>query len=497
MKELKLSHISTTCLIRSLLRNVWMIVASAMIFYMAASLYLDTLWTPQYQASMTYAVRSRTTSIYSSSSSSATREVASVLSSMLPTNMVNQRIRDYDEALEDFDGSISASRVGTSNFVVVTCQDDSPKDALLSLMALEEILPELTTYISSNAVILVVRNPSVSGGMVNALNVTKTTRTAAFVGGVLMTALLVWFFLQRETVQTRTGARHLLDAHILATVSRVRRPLSPRSLLRAPDAPLQVFSPTANYAYSEQISTICTKLENEHAAHQSKVFMFTGVGENEGKSTISGNVAAALAMRGNRVAIVDCDLRNPSLKQFFNNKYDAAMPLNELLAAPFSRDNLAKCMLLHDQLGLYMLFSHKRDPRCTELLTSRSMTSLLQHLRVCDYIILDMPPMGYFADTEAIMDRVDASVLVVRQDRTPACDINDNIDLLRSAKSKFLGVVLNDMTGSLTEGYHHGGYGYGYGRYGYGYGYGEEHRKHHSEKTLRKEDLPQWNPKKN
>ena len=67
---------------------------------------------------------------------------------------------------------------------------------------------------------------------------------------------------------------------------------------------------------------------------------------------------------------------------------------------------------------------------------------------------------------------VDASVLVVRQDCTPACDINDGIDLLRRSKSRFLGCVLNDMTGTLTEGYGYGRYGYGYG-YGYGrYGYG-------------------------
>ena len=79
MKELKLSHISTSCLIRMLLRNLWMIALSAVIFFMAVSLYLDTLWTPQYQADITYAVRSRTTSVYSNNSGTATKEVASVL----------------------------------------------------------------------------------------------------------------------------------------------------------------------------------------------------------------------------------------------------------------------------------------------------------------------------------------------------------------------------------------------------------------------------------
>ena len=124
-------------------------------------------------------------------------------------------------------------------------------------------------------------------------------------------------------------------------------------------------------------------------------------------------------------------------------------------------------MIRHDQLGLYMLFSHAPDRRCTELLTGATMATLLQQLRIFDYVILDTPPMGYFADAEVLMDVVDASVLVVRQDRTPAPDINDAADLLRRARSAFLGVILNDMTSSLTEG--RDGYGYGYG-YDYGSG---------------------------
>ena len=465
MKELKLSHISTSCLIRMLLRNLWMIALSAGIFFMAASLYLDTLWTPQYQADITYAVRSRTTSVYNNNSGTATKEVASVLSSMLPSSMVTDKIRGFDENLQDFNGVISASRVGNSNLVVVSCRDDSPDDALLALLALEEILPDLTGYISSNAVVMVVRNASVYGGMVNAVDVDSTTRAAAVAGAVLMTAALVWLFLRRRTVQTRTGAREMLDSPVIAFVGRVRRHLSLRSLLRSRRAPLQVFSPTANFAYTEQINTICTRLEQEHAEHNAQIFLFTGVGENEGKSTISGNVAAALALRGNRVAVIDCDLRNPSLKKFFDNKYDAKLSLNDLLSQPFDVNKLADAMVLHEQLGMYMLFNHKADRRCTELLSGRSMASLLEHLRICDYVILDMPPMGYFADTEAMLQQVDASVLVVRQDRTAACDINDHIDLLRDARSSFLGVVLNDMTGSLTEGYGYG-YGYGYGEYG-------------------------------
>lgn len=472
-----LAHISTSCLIRTLLQNLWMIVASALIFAMSTSLALTWFHTPQYQATMTYAVTNRITSFTTSGNVAATKEVSATLTTLLPGNFVRKNIRGYSAELTDFDGTISASQVGESNMIIITSTADTPEEAYLSLCALEDLFPSIVGYVSNDCVVQVVRNPSVSGTSINAVNVNRQSVTMGIIGAGAMAALLVWFSISRETIQTRTGARHLLDAPIIASIARAQRRFSLKSSPKRRNAPLQVFSPTTSFAYTEQINTICAQLEHESTAHGSKLFLVTGVGENEGKSTVAGNVAAALAMMGKKVAVVDCDLRNPSLNRFFDNKYTAAIPLNKLLGMPFTRDSLLQCMQRHEQLGIYMLFSHAPDRRCTELLTGPTMATLLTQLRVFDFVILDTPPMGYFADTEALVDSVDASMLVVRQDRTPAPDINDAIDLLRRSKAKFLGCILNDMTGSLTEGHGYGyGYGYGYGSYGH-YGYGSSRKQ--------------------
>lgn len=450
-----------------LLRNLWMILATALIFAMCASLYLSWIFVPKYQATMTYVVTSRRTSYATTGNQSATREVAAVLTEMLETDMVAESIRSHSPELADFDGTITASQVGESNMIVVTSEADTPEEAFLSVCAVEDNFPTIVGYLSNSCVVQVIRNPSVSAAPVNQVNTRQTTRNAALAGALGMAVLLCWFSISRETVQTTTGARHLLDAHIISVVNRVPRKWTLRSLLHPSDKPLQVFDPTTSFQFNEQINAVCTRMEQEASVNGRKIFMITGVSENEGKSTISGNVAASLAMMGKKVAVLDCDLRNPSLNRFFGGKYVSAMPLNKLLGLPFSKENLLQCMVRHEQLGLYMLFATQPDRRCTELLTSHTMDALLNQLRIFDYVILDTPPMGYFTDTEALMDRVDASMLVVRQDCTPACDINDAADVLRRAQSHFMGVVLNDMTASLTEG-HHNSYGYGYGAHGYG-----------------------------
>lgn len=115
-----------------------------------------------------------------------------------------------------------------------------------------------------------------------------------------------------------------------------------------------------------------------------------------------------------------------------------------------------------------MLFSYKPDARCTELISGKNMNLLLRKLRIMDYVILDTPPMGMFTDAEALTQFADASVLVVRQNYTPACDINDAIDSLRAGNAEYLGCILNDMRATPSLG------SYAYGKkYGYGYGYGK------------------------
>ena len=469
IRQFKLSDISIPSLVRVLIRNLWMLVASALICAMGASLFMQRGYVPLYSSTMTYAVMSRNISSYSYNNQAAASEVTSVMTQMLTTDLVMGQIREHNPKLAGFDGKITASQAGSTNLVVVTVTSDSPETSFLGIRALRDVFPTVVEYISADCVMEVIREPSVSAYPVNYIHTSSTAKRAAVLGAGLMALLICCLHIQRGTIQTRSAARHLLDANILATIYRVRRRFSLRNFKIK--APIHVFSPTTEFAYSEQINTICTNLENEAAANGSKIFLVTGVSENEGKSTIAGNIAAAMAMRGKRVAIMDCDLRNPSLKQFFGGNYNPAVPLNRLLSQKLTKENLMQSLVQHEKLGLYMLLPAGPDKHCTELLSSASMEALLRQLRVFDMVIVDTPPMGYFADTEVLIDNVDATMLVVRQDVTAACDINDAVDTLRAAKSRVLGCILNDMTSSVTEGQNYG-YGYGYGSYGYGYGYG-------------------------
>lgn len=461
--EIRLGDLSPSCLLRFLLRHLWMLVSAAMIFGMATSLYLDVVRQPVYRATMTYAVTSRETSYGSNRNMTASAEVAAVMTELLETNVILNSIRSYGPELASFSGTIQAAQVGESNLITVTSDASNPESAFRSLSALVDVFPELSQYISQKSLVQVIQNPSVSGTPVNQVSESRTITMGAVAGVVIMAAILLVISATRGTIQTRSGARHLLDANVLAVVGHERKNRTLKTWLQRAGKGLQVFAPGTSFRYAEQINAIASRLEHEQIVNGHKIFLVTGVGENEGKSTIAGNVAAMLAMKGKRVALLDGDMRKPALNRFFDMAYTSDLPLNKLLARPYSDKNFDKCVQRHPKLGLYMLFCSNPERSSGRLTGSDTLAATLNRLREFDFVIVDTPPMGFFTDTETLADQVDASLLVVRRDYTSAWDINDAVDSLKNSSSSFLGCVLNDMSTATTEG--HG--------YGYGYGYGE------------------------
>ena len=465
-KMVRLSDLSPRCLLRALLREAWMIAACAAIFAMAASLYVSWFHQPLYQATMVYAVTAREGSVNTSNHITVSKEVAAVMAELLKEDVITEKLSAANPALADFSGTIEARQVGETNLISVTARADGPEQAFLALDTLVEVFPDLSDYLSANSVAQMICRPTVSAYPINAVNVRSQMVKWGALGAMAMAALVLWLSIARETVQTREGARRLLDAPIVATVGHERKNRTLRAALKNANKGLQVFAPTTSAAYTEQINSICTRLEQEQVSKGLRTFLVTGVGENEGKSTIAANVAAMLAMKGKKVALLDGDLRKPAMKKFFDGAYQSDFGVDLLLNVPYSHENFKRCMVRHKRLGLYMFFAGGPDKKSLKLLTGENMRRCLRDLEAFDFVIIDTPPMGYFPDAEAMAELADAALLVVRQDYTPACDINDAADTLRKTKARFLGCVLNDMdSGPLTS------YGYGYG---YGYGNGDK-----------------------
>ena len=195
--------------------------------------------------------------------------------------------------------------------------------------------------------------------------------------------------------------------------------------------------------------------------HGKKVVMVSSILANEGKSTVSVNLAMTMALKHERVLLIDCDLRKPSCCELVDQK---EIPFG--LCAVLDGEVDGNDALIEDRKsGLYMLLETKATQASDDYLSSENMHALLKWAREnFDFVVLDLPPMSLVSDAESLMELADASVLVVRQNMAKTSGINKAISILEGGKAKLLGCVLNDVRSSAFGA---GGYGYGYG-YGYG-----------------------------
>jgi Mrp family chromosome partitioning ATPase len=112
-----------------------------------------------------------------------------------------------------------------------------------------------------------------------------------------------------------------------------------------------------------------------------------------------------------------------------------------------------------------LMAKHCAPKEAADLINDPGLPAMIEDARKkYDFVVIDLPPMAIVPDPEAVMEFVDGSLLVVRQNRVNAADLNRAIGDLQRGKAKMLGCVLNNVHSTqLLSGE---GYGTGYGRYG-------------------------------
>lgn len=465
-KLLTLSQVEPLCILRMLLRNFWLVALAACIGWFSASAFLIGDVSRSYSSNATFVVTPQGGSYFSgiSAASSSAKTYADLLDSDLMHRVVKDSLGGQR------DGRITANQIGSTNLIAVTVSADTPADALLMMQALASEYDTLSGYISSSATLSLLNTPSLSSLIRSTFNSSGFVRIAALGCGALMAAVLLAIVLFTGTVQNEQAAKDLLEGKLLVTIPHERgMSLWFRGPHRSKNTP-NINSPNVSFHFAEAIHRMAESFEREQAEGK-RVFLLTSVLETEGKSTVAMNVALSLAMKKNRVLFLDLDLRRPVQARNLGISLSQRQNLGTLLeqhAAP--KDIISHAVQIQDT-SMYALLSNRSFPNAAQLIASRSLSNLLEHARkYFDYIIIDLPPAGYFSEGEIMLDQADATVLVVRQDVVPAAVINDCIDALRGGRAEFLGYALNDVN-TLSSAKS----SYGYNKYGYynGYGYGK------------------------
>lgn len=217
----------------------------------------------------------------------------------------------------------------------------------------------------------------------------------------------------------------------------------------------------------EMYRTLRTNLE--FTGIENRVIAITSCAPNDGKTTISFNLAAALAENGKSVLYVDADLR----KSVFVQRFQIKKKLNGLSHYLVGKLKGTEVVYPTNKKNLFIMPAGAFPSNSTELLGNARMDALIPALKkVFDYVIIDTPPLGSVVDAAVIAKKCDASMLVVAANTIPRTFARRVMEQLKAANPNFLGVVLNKVSCEERGYYYYKRYGNYYNKY-YGKYYGK------------------------
>jgi tyrosine-protein kinase Etk/Wzc len=216
----------------------------------------------------------------------------------------------------------------------------------------------------------------------------------------------------------------------------------------------------------EMLRNLRTSLYFNLAEASNKAVMITGPSPGVGKSFIAVNLGHICAQAGQRVLLIDADMRRGYLHRYSGTGNKAG--LSDYLAGRLPLD---ECIAVSADENLHVMTRGKTPPNPSELLHHERLDELIAVASErYDMILFDTPPMLAVTDAALIGSKVGNTLLVCRFDKTSRREIEHASERLARDGAKVTGAVLNGVEKRLSNYYGYGGY------YGYGYGYSYKSR---------------------
>lgn len=442
-----------TELLNVLRRSWWILVGSALVVGLIGLLF-SVLQPAEYRSSSTLYVTSgsdpNTQSAFQGSQA-AQQRVASYVKLVTSDAIVLEALRDgsIDLSPEDAREKLTASAAPETVLVTVSATDTDAERARALTTAVGEAM---TRYIET------LEQPSGGGDSLAKLTVvsfaSQPEQVAPRVLRNVGLSVLLGFFVGILIVYLRER----FDT-VVRNIGTIPDGVGSPVLGSVPQEPQLRGGGTINFAAgatsgaAESYRRLRTNLTFSNVDHPPRIVLVTSAAPGEGKTTTALNLAASLADSGDRVVIVDGDLRRPEVANRTGRL--PAVGFTNYLRGDADMSDLVQAS---DYPNLDVLTSGELPPNPAELLASdRAAQGIRELASRYDYVIVDSPPVLPVTDAAVTARSVDGVLLVVRAGSTKQPDLIEAVGSLRAAHASILGLVLNDVR-STQSGYRYTGY---------------------------------------
>ena len=191
--------------------------------------------------------------------------------------------------------------------------------------------------------------------------------------------------------------------------------------------------------YEEAIRSVRTNIQFSNIDKENRIIAITSSKPSEGKSTVIYNLAKSFAENGERVVILDFDLRAPKLNLVAGVESNVGLTNVITGKVPIERALIRD----PDEENLYILLSGPVPPNPAEIIASNHVKNLIDDLsNSFDYVFIDTPPVGLFTDASIVSTYCDGMVFAIKSNDTKKEDVAKALDNLKKVNAKVLGAVL-------------------------------------------------------
>jgi capsular exopolysaccharide synthesis family protein len=214
---------------------------------------------------------------------------------------------------------------------------------------------------------------------------------------------------------------------------------------------------------AEQFRIIRSNLQYVLNKKEKSIILVTSSFSGEGKSYVTTNMGAVLALAGKKTVILEFDIRKPKILSGLGIAKGPG--ISNYLVGKANLEDLIRP--IPEQDNLFVLGCGPIPPNPAELLLDKKVEEMFVWLsNNFDIVLVDTAPVGMVSDAMTLSKFADSTLYLVRQGHTFKKQIALIDEFYKENKLPKVSIIINDV--KLKAGY---GY-YGYGRYGYGYGYG-------------------------
>jgi capsular exopolysaccharide synthesis family protein len=204
---------------------------------------------------------------------------------------------------------------------------------------------------------------------------------------------------------------------------------------------------------SEQFRTIRTNIQFSMIDKNIKTISVTSASPASGKTTVSSNLAGAFAAQGEKVLLVDTDMRKPSVHKVFrvqnhpgltNLLTDRSLEIKDVVRESYAAN-------------LDFLTCGAIPPNPSELINSNRMSELIHKMeQEYDLVVFDNPPLLAVTDAQIMATKVDGTIVVVPQGEVKKTEVEEAAELLEKVNANVLGSVMNKVDRDSDTYYYYG-----------------------------------------